>query len=91
MPAFLRKYIVNPAVGFFTVRKYSPQKFATSCLFKLATVLSLFVALYCWTTGNYILVAVSLALDAYLLFMDVKLIRACIRERRTNQEKQRTQ
>ena len=86
MSGFFKKHIANPVQGFFTVRKYSPRKFATSCLFKLATVVSLFVALYCWVTGQYALVAVSLALDIYLLVMDVKLIRNCIRERKEAQE-----
>lgn len=86
MSGFFKKHIANPVQGFFTVRKYSPKKFATSCLFKIATILSLIVALYCWTTGNYVLVAVSVALDIYLLIMDVKLIRDCVRERKEAQE-----
>ena len=86
MSGFFKKHIANPVAGFFTVRKYSPKKFATSCLFKIATIISLLVALYCWTTGNYVLVAVSVALDIYLLIMDIKLIRDCVRERKEAQE-----
>ena len=86
MAGFFKKNIAEPVKGFFTVRKYSPKTFAASCVFKLVTLLSLVVALYCWTTGDYLLVTLSLALDAYLLYTDLRLLRDCIRERRNAQQ-----